>query len=252
VVLEKRRIGKLTAFVLEASNAAGLDAWLKQNGFTTTTESGAWLDRQVKQGFHFVALRYDAPAKNTRGGMTSETLRISFQTPEPYYPYLEPDHPDDEASRMLLLWYVGRQPRTPVSAVSLAPPDADATTWKRPWLEGHRYHQSGKTLAAALGGLASLVPAGATPYVQTFRDTKSSRRGWGDTLLLAHGRRPEVDANFLAAHRSFFSILDPALPPVPFGATSAVPAASGAPAAPAPSAPPATSATPATPPGAGR
>ena len=91
-VLDVTKVGKFTAFVLSASDANGLATWLAQNGFVTTPETDAWLAHYVKLGFFYVAMRYE-PSARDRGRTTAETIRISFDTPLPYYPYLEPAPP---------------------------------------------------------------------------------------------------------------------------------------------------------------
>jgi hypothetical protein len=75
-VLEVTRVGRFTAFVLSASDAAGLKSWLSQNGFATPPETAVWLAHYVKLGFFYVAMRYE-PSPGDRGRTKSETVRIS-------------------------------------------------------------------------------------------------------------------------------------------------------------------------------
>lgn len=227
-VLSKQKLGSFTAFVLAATDAGGLKQWLTQNQFETTPASAAWLEHYVKVHFYFVAFRFDPPEKGekTDAGageappVSSETMRISFSTPLPYYPYLEPDHPAKDAkdakdaSRVLDVWLVAPTPSTPVAAVQ----NANGTfRWKEPWLEGGSTTSDLPTLRTALGpSLASLLPAPQKPAqgeepslsVQVFEDQKKDRHGWGDVVMVPTEPVKLTDAE-LAKRRVFFDVLDP-------------------------------------------
>lgn len=72
--------------VLRATDANALEAWLTTHGFSTRPALKAWLDTYVQRGFVFSAFRYAAEANR----VTTKAVRISFSTPTPVYPYLEP------------------------------------------------------------------------------------------------------------------------------------------------------------------
>lgn len=244
VVLSEQRIGSFTAFVLMANDRTGFDKWLDDNGFTTTSQSSAWLAEYVKLGFFFVALRYE-PTKGDAGageaGMTSETLRIRFKTPLPYYPYREPEHAADTPKpdkRMLSAWLVTKQPMRGVVQ------KRSTRTFHRPWAEGLSKTPTREALATMLGELGPLLPAGApTLHVTTYRDLKTSREGYGDALFV-----PETSVTLTAAQiearRPLLRVLDWRLgddvdagldetPPAPIASAppSPAPSASAAPTA---------------------
>lgn len=186
VVLSEQRIGSFTAFVLMANDRAGFDKWLDDNGFATTPQSSAWLAEYVKLGFFFVAFRYEPTAKGDAGapdaGMTSETVRIRFKTPLPYYPYREPEHaagtptPD---KRMLSAWLVTKKPMRGVVQ------KRSTQTLHRPWAEGMTKTSTREALATTVGELGALLPEGVpTLHVATYRDLKTSREGYGDALFV--------------------------------------------------------------------
>ena len=112
-VLEKRQVGSFTAFVLAASDRKALSKWLRDNGFTSTRQADAWLAKYVPLGFYYVAMRYRPSADGASSdAVHAETMRISFDTPVPYYPYQEPASkaPQDDAEpRLAELWLVSQR-----------------------------------------------------------------------------------------------------------------------------------------------
>lgn len=208
-VLSVQRVGKFTAFVLAASNGEALGKWLADNRFQVPAASRPWLDHYVALGFYYVAFRYDAPKKEKGAGLTSETVRISFKTPYPYYPYFEPSGDSRQGSRLMSLWFVSDAPRVPVAGHSRL---GGTLRHLKPWRKGISYKASPKSLAPALGALAKLVPAKEKLVVQTFRDTKVRRDGFGDVLMVPASPEP-LSAQQIADRRWLFPVLDPSLLP---------------------------------------
>ena len=203
-VLSVTRVGRFTAFVLSASDAAGLSSWLSQNGFVRTPEADVWLAHYVKLGFFYVAMRYE-PARGDKGKTTAETIRISFDSPLPYYPYREPVPRADKAParpRLLEIWLASTRDFVPVASRA-----SDKADWVRPFLDGSRYTSASvrSTLASTVD--AELLPAGQL-RLQRFADQKRSRVGFGDVVFVPDsagdgGPPPE-------ALRAFAETLDPA------------------------------------------
>lgn len=217
-VLEVLKVGSFTAFVLAADDEHALAGWLRDNGLVSTPEADAWLAHYVRMKFFYVAMRYDpAPSAGSKPAGTpdmvkAETIRISFATPVPYYPYLEPAALPGASPRLLELWVATDAERTPVAAKV----EGSTTRWKSPLEPGARYAHGGVTgerLKAALHPeLGELLPSGDL-VVQSFQDQKSSRQGWGD-ILFAPVQRVELDAGKSERLKSLLGILDPALVPV--------------------------------------
>jgi hypothetical protein len=217
-VISEERIGSFTAFVLSASDAGALKKWLDDNQLVTTPESEAWLRHYTDLGFHFVAFRHE-PASKGANTSRSETVRISFSTPLPYYPYLEPEHPGAPSTlyRVLAVWLVSTRRSVPVATVR----EGDATLWKRPWEEARRFPDPSLAhLTAALTPpLAALLPSGLVPaegarephkslVVQTFEDQKKHRQGWGDVVLVPESPAP-MDPARQARLGKLMAALDP-------------------------------------------
>ena len=231
IVLETRKVGRFTAFVLQANDTAGFQQWLEKHGFTSTPESRAWLDEYVKRKFHYVAFRVDPPAKDEANKLVSETIRISFPTPAPYYPYREPEHSTEQGARALEVWFVSQKAHIPIATVPnvMVAKNEDgspgAMEARRPWAPGIRYDVGLVTGLAGIGGVgqrrqsvdrsvlvkalgpsASLLPRGDL-VVQTFRDFKKARHGYGDVLLVPEDRND--GAFWKEARPALYGILDP-------------------------------------------
>lgn len=222
-VISEERIGSFTAFVLAANDGNALKKWLEENQLETTPASEAWLQHYVDLGFYFVAFRYELPAANSGTARSkSETVRISFSTPRPYYPYLEPEHASADAgadnrvtaSRVLAVWLVARERSVPIAMVT----DDEGTAWKRPWKEARKHGATTAasltaTLGSSIGGLlprgSSDADAGARDklVVQTFQDQKVTRRGWGDVVLVPEAPQA-IDAPKMRRLEKLMAALD--------------------------------------------
>jgi hypothetical protein len=212
VVLSEQRIGSFTAFTLSATDAGAFDRWLEENGFAMTPEAKPWLAHYVALKFFFVAFRYEPKddAGAATPGMTSETVRIRFHTPNPYYPYMEPIHPhfgaEPSKERMLTGWLVTRKPMLPVAART-----RNGYRWARPWTNGTRQTPTLEALSSVVGDLRSILPKSTgSLVVQPFRDLKGSREGFGDVLLVPADGEP-VDAERSNARRFLLPVIDPSL-----------------------------------------
>lgn len=203
-VLEVKQVGSFTAFVLKADDAAALQDWLRKNKLTSTKEADSWLAHYVAQKFFWVAMRYDGAKKGAPPRLVSETVRISFGTPAPYYPYYEPDPTPGHAPpprRLMDLWVVSPEEVTPVAVLK----DSTTRAWVRPLQEGHPWGAiPPDTLAPAL---AALLPKGSL-HVQTFQDQKVSRVGYGD-ILFAPKSAPLDAAARAEKLASIAAVLDP-------------------------------------------
>jgi hypothetical protein len=217
VVLSKQRIGSFVAFTLSASDPGAFDAWLRKNGFAMSDGAKPWIQHYVDLGFFFVALRYDAPPRTAgdagTDSMTSETVRIRFRTPNPYYPYMEPAHEAGASAperRMLTGWLVTREP---MKAIAFHPSRDAKRAWQRPWHEGAHYQRTRAALGESLdANLRELLPGSEQLEIQTFRDLKVSREGYGDVLFVPeHPESPAASAAVVEARRRLLGAVDPTL-----------------------------------------
>lgn len=174
-------VGSFTVAVLQADEAGALEQWLSGHGFVVGEHARPWLARYTKQGFHFAAFRY-AKAAQGSGGMISETVRISFSTPQPFYPYREPPRRSDPSSgpeeeRLLRVWFIAPEPMLPVALRT----EAGQRMFLRPWVEGMQRDVAREALKALP---ADILPPGDRLWLQAFRDQKPKRDGWSDAILV--------------------------------------------------------------------
>jgi hypothetical protein len=209
-VLSEQQIGNFKTYVLSATSGGGLEQWLKENNFAAPPITRGWIDHYVRNEFFFVAFRYDAPKDAPTTGITGETVRISFSTPVPYYPYIEPRHEArPEGSRALAVWLATKDHMHPIASMSRM----DGTTSiTRAWMSGAAYEKSRAKLASAIGpDLAKLLPKGELT-VATFQDLRVDRSGIGD-VLFAPDKPVAVDDAFKKERARFIALLDPTLEP---------------------------------------
>jgi hypothetical protein len=91
-VLEEKQVAGFNAAVLETKSADDLVAWLKDHGYVYSPEVQAWAKPYVEQGWKITALKLakrDAAKEQKDVGASS--LRMSFKTDRPLFPYREPD-----------------------------------------------------------------------------------------------------------------------------------------------------------------
>ena len=111
-VLETKLVAGFDAVVLETKSADDLVQWLKEHGYAFSPEVEAWAKPYVENGWKITALkvakekdRMDKPA------VTASSLRISFQTDRPLFPYREPDSAKSAAAlgakdRLLRIYFL--------------------------------------------------------------------------------------------------------------------------------------------------
>ena len=220
----RERVGSFTAFVLAASDAKALAKWFSDNQLRIPPEAEAWLAHYVTLRFYFAALRYEMQEEDLkRTSARAETVRISFKTPLPFYPYREPVHATaSDLPRDLAVWLVSTQAYTPVSLFeSVSASQSTVSTWKRPFLEHASQPTAREELASALSDeLSKLLPsnvgrAGKDPgplWLQVFEDQKRSRAGFGDIVMVPQRPTPLTGAA-LARSRKLMASLDPAVTP---------------------------------------
>ena len=184
-------------------------------------EAKAWLDRYAKLDFFFVALRYDGGGKGT-SKVLSKTLRISFDTPNPYYPYFEPTGVPKDDSRKLVVRVASDMPFVPLarreeggSAAERARArergqarPASRAQLVRPWSEAATCT---KQRAALEEHLSKRVFEDVSERpLQVFVDVKPSREGFGDVLLVPV--QPQgCDEECVERRKPLLALLEPSL-----------------------------------------
>jgi hypothetical protein len=164
--------------------------------------------------FFYVAMKYDPTladfGADTRRKLQMETVRISFDTPVPFYPYFEPD-PAPGASpmplRLLDLWVIARAPVVPVSVLT----EGSTRSWVRPMRSSRPNAPAPFPVGILDESVQKLIPMGPV-VVQPFQDQKVSRVGFGDVLF---AQSAPLDPKERAAQaeklKPLLGILDPEL-----------------------------------------
>lgn len=93
VVLEQKTIAGYDAAVLKATDVTALTTWLKEHEYEFNPEMEEWLGEYVKNEWIITAFKVSA---SSTGSTSLGLVRLSFQTPTPFYPYREPkNNPKD-------------------------------------------------------------------------------------------------------------------------------------------------------------
>jgi hypothetical protein len=240
-VLEIKKVGSFTSFVLAATDAKALADWLAQNQLVTTPEADVWLAHYVKMKFFYVALRYDPPPAHAQR-TKAETVDIDFTTPLPYYPYFEPANrlpietvngEKKQQYRLLQLWTITTERVVPVSLYES--PNNKQRSWVRPLRQGMIFEgdednppadplelypkpPTREPIKDKLNpmafdpGLRGFLPKTSEhPVVQTFQDQKVSRAGYGDILFVPEKTDTWLEPQREQALQAMLPALDPLL-----------------------------------------
>lgn len=186
-VLEQRRVGAFDAAVLRAEDAGALAKWLGDHGYDERPSLAAWLAPYVAQKWVVTAFKVaDPDAATTDAGVDPElaaiatprsfgggTVRMSFHTERPFFPYREPADQREarttslSPSRALRIFFVGPA-RVTATIGSGATKFPGTTSWAGP-------------LDAARAALPVAVPPGA--WLTAFEDDASPRPGTDELWL---------------------------------------------------------------------
>lgn len=91
-VLEEKLVAGFHAAVLEATTADALIGWLKEHGYAYSPAIAAWAKPYVQSGWKITALKVAKDASSTTNPtVATASLRLSFKTDRPLFPYREPD-----------------------------------------------------------------------------------------------------------------------------------------------------------------
>lgn len=169
-LLEERTVAGLDAAILAASDAGALDDWLRQHGYSSGPTLTAYVAPYVASGWIITAFRI-APGETGRRRFSTASVRMSFTTDRPFFPYSEPQ--DDAAPRRFRVSVVA--PRR-MRAYLDRPASGARTEWRSASYAG----RPGRLARV----LAPVLPTGTTagPWLTTF-DEPSSRRGTLDLFF---------------------------------------------------------------------
>jgi hypothetical protein len=170
-VLSTQHLAGYEAAVLEATDAAALDQWLREHGYATTPDLREWLDAYVRQRWKITAFKID---KEQHAAARSSAVKMTFATERPFFPYREPrsqrDYSGNAPNRILNVWFLG-------------PERVSGTVGAKPWKSELRW--SSDPGAAWLRDFAksARVELPQTLRLSAFADYESPRPGTDDLFF---------------------------------------------------------------------
>lgn len=108
-VLEQKEVAGFDAAVLRADDAQALAEWLDKHGYESRPALTRWLKWYVDHRWVITAFKI---TKSGRETVEAKSLRMSFQTDKPFYPYREPDdmrNPSGQGTRTLRVFFLSDQ-----------------------------------------------------------------------------------------------------------------------------------------------
>lgn len=108
-VLDEKQVAGFDAAVLRADDATALSEWLSDHGYESRPALTEWLKWYIDHHWIITAFKVSG---NQDGNVQSKSLRMTFQTSNPFYPYREPEdmrHPSGQGARKLRLFFLSNE-----------------------------------------------------------------------------------------------------------------------------------------------
>jgi len=195
VVVEQRvQIDAFELVTLRAADAGALVDWLGKNGFASRPEIGVWAQKYAARDWVFNAMRYTG-AEGTR--VETPTVRLSFATEKPFYPYTEAPPAPAEEQAFFARTKSAMTPR-PLDVWVVAEREVDARAGGKPAgpEKVARAEASPDVLARVLGTTAAwkLEPTSSSTWTITrFHESVVRRTAFEDLVFESSGAQDEDD-----------------------------------------------------------
>lgn len=108
-VLDEKQVAGFDAVVLRADDAQALAEWLDKHGYEARPALTEWLKWYVENKWIITAFKM---TKGERPTFEAKSVRMTFQTDKPFYPYREPEdmrNPSGQGSRALRVFLLSNQ-----------------------------------------------------------------------------------------------------------------------------------------------
>lgn len=102
-VLEKKEVAGMEVAVLRANDVKDLSEWLKTNKYSWRPAFEKWLQPYLKRHWVLAAFRYSKKGAQAKV-LETKTIRMTFNTDMPFYPYREPSDTKSDFMRRLDLY----------------------------------------------------------------------------------------------------------------------------------------------------
>jgi hypothetical protein len=194
-VIEEKRVAGYDATVLTARSGSDLVAWLERNGYPYSPAVAEWAKPYLGGNWHFTALKI--AKESERSDVKAASLRISFQTDRPLFPYREPDSGASKAAlkvpdRLLRIYFISDARFR--GTIDGGKPWSGRTVWSGD-ITHHR-----KALLEDLGLPADTGPP--TWWLTEFEDRWPYARAAGDLYFQRDAGAKEVSPRQSASHRT--------------------------------------------------
>jgi hypothetical protein len=167
-VVEVAMVAGMTATVLRSNDAAVLEKWLKDNGYTAPADLQSWVAPYLKGTWHLTAFKFEKKPESA-GGVT-KAVRLSFPVTRPFYPYREPGSAPGGHER-LRIYYVSSMLSTAL--------DTQGRAWKAKRTTVGRLRPQTADMISRLARLSSAdMPR--SPMLTIFTDDSRNRKGASD------------------------------------------------------------------------
>jgi hypothetical protein len=83
--LDRRLVGVFETATISSPDPSALEAWLRENGFHVSSNSGPAIADYVRDGWVFVTAKVHRDQADTQTG-TAHPLSFTFPTAKPVYP----------------------------------------------------------------------------------------------------------------------------------------------------------------------
>ena len=105
-VIFQQHVAGYDAAVLEASDGAALGRWLQAHGYSSSPALLKWLEPYIQKRWKITAFKIPKANKNSTE-ISSTAVRMSFDTPRPFFPYSEPQtkQSQSKAPRWLQIFF---------------------------------------------------------------------------------------------------------------------------------------------------
>lgn len=185
-VIDHQQVAGFDAVVLKASDAEKLRQWLEQHGYDARPALRQWLDYYVKKEWYITAFQLAKKEKKSKG-LSTQAVRMSFQTEQPFYPYHEPRDPSAAAEGEVR----GRSLRVFVVSKARMQGEKEDSPWpgRAAWA-GQLDDEKRTTLDRSLQLGEQQIPAGS--WLTVFDDASSPRPGTADVYFSTAAEQTEL------------------------------------------------------------
>jgi hypothetical protein len=180
-VLDRQHVAGYNAAVLKADDAKALREWLEKHGYDARPQLTEWLEPYIKAGWIITAFQI-AKSDQDDDRLSTQAVRMSFQTDRPFFPYREPaDLRGEEGKggrRLLRIFFIAEARMEGKLDDPAQPPMKlpGRAVWANPLDAGQR-----EALAEQLDAKAVPLPEGG--WLTVFDDDSSPRPGVADIFF---------------------------------------------------------------------